>query len=258
MSEAGLAAAADENYWESYRLIAKACGGEVLDEGGVLAVATGVPVAMLNIAFVRRPLASPRDALVAAIDFFDRQRLPFVVRVREGIDPTAEEAAEDMGMPYSDTVPGMALWPIPEPPSGSKQLRIVNVRDDRTLAQFQGVLAEGFGMPLEIAERLIAPGLLRQDGVELYLGEADGRVVAASTLVQTGSTAGIYNVATVSDFRRRGLGAAMTWHCVSRGLQFDCSLAALQASSMGRPVYERMGFRTVAPYRTFHRKDGVQ
>jgi predicted GNAT family acetyltransferase len=94
--------------------------------------------------------------------------------------------------------------------------------------------------------------------VELYLGEAGGRAVAASTLVQTGSTAGIYNVATVNAFRRRGIGEAMTWHCVSYGLDSGCSLAVLQASSMGRPVYERMGFRTVAPYRTFHRKDRVQ
>jgi hypothetical protein len=32
-----------------------------------------------------------------------------------------------------------------------------------------------------------------------------------------------------------------------------CVMAALQASEMGRPVYERMGFRLVSPYRTFHR-----
>jgi ribosomal protein S18 acetylase RimI-like enzyme len=255
MNEIGLAAAVDDNYWESFRLIAKACGGEVLDEGGVLSVATGVPVAMLNIAFVRRPLASPRDALTAAIDFFDRQRLPFVVRVREGIDAIAEEAAEAMGMPYSDTVPGMALCPIPEPPPGSADLKIVNVRDDKMLSQFQRVLAEGFGMPLEIAEQLIVSDLSRQDGVELYLGLAGGRAVAASTLVLTGSTAGIYNVATVNDFRRRGIGEAMTWHCVSRGLESGCSVAVLQASSMGQPVYERMGFRTVAPYRTFRRME---
>jgi ribosomal protein S18 acetylase RimI-like enzyme len=251
MNEAGLAAAVDDNYWESFRLIAKACGGEILDEGGILAVATGVPVAMLNIAFVRQPLASPRDALTAAVAFFDRQRLPFVVRVRmDTRQPEAAEARDALG----DTVRYGAV-PIPDPPSASADLNIVNVRDDKMLSQFQGVLAEGFGMPLEIAERLIVSDLSRQDGVELYLGQADGRAVAASTLVLTGSTAGIYNVATVNDFRRRGIGEAMTWHCVSRGLESGCSVAVLQASSMGRPVYERMGFRTVAPYRTFRRME---
>jgi hypothetical protein len=30
-------------------------------------------------------------------------------------------------------------------------------------------------------------------------------------------------------------------------------MSALQASAMGRPVYERMGFRLVSPYRTYHR-----
>ena len=256
MNDSALAATADDNYWRAFRLIAKACGGEILDERGVLAVSTGIPVAMLNIAFVRHPLAAPREELTAAVDFFDRQGLPFVVRVREGVDPAAEETAEGLGMPYSDTVPGMALHPIPQSPPASPDLEIVIVRSRESLSSFQEVLAEGFGMPLEIAERLITADLVSQDGVELFLGRVEGQAVAASTLVVTGSTAGVYNVATVNDFRRRGFGESLTWYCVSRGLRSGCSVAVLQASKMGQPVYERMGFRTVAPYRTFHRKGG--
>jgi ribosomal protein S18 acetylase RimI-like enzyme len=110
-------------------------------------------------------------------------------------------------------------------------------------------------MPLAIAETLFAAELLTTDGVELYVGLRNGQPAATSALVVTASIAGVYNVATVPDYRRRGIGEAMTWRCVSRGLELDCTLAVLQASEMGRPVYERMGFRTVAPYRTFHRPE---
>jgi predicted acetyltransferase len=73
--------------------------------------------------------------------------------------------------------------------------------------------------------------------------------------VKSGTTAGIYNVATLPSHRKRGYGEAMTWRAVAGGAAAGCDVAILQASQMGRPIYERMGFRLVAPYRTFHRPD---
>jgi predicted acetyltransferase len=58
-------------------------------------------------------------------------------------------------------------------------------------------------------------------------------------------------VATRAKFRRRGVGEALTWHAVREGVAAGCRSATLQASEMGRPIYERMGFRLVAPYKTF-------
>jgi len=76
----------DGNYWQSFKLLACACGGEVLEREGILAVSTGLPVAMLNIAFVKRTLADPQASLKEVMHFYDEKRLPFVVRVREGVD----------------------------------------------------------------------------------------------------------------------------------------------------------------------------
>jgi predicted acetyltransferase len=81
----------------------------------------------------------------------------------------------------------------------------------------------------------------------------DGEPVASSTLVYGGRVAGVHNVATLPEARRRGFGEALTWHAMARGASFGCDMAALQASQMGRPVYERMGFRLVSQYRTFQR-----
>ncbi len=253
MNSSEVISAVDTNHWQAWRLMTEACGGDVLDGGDLIAVATGAPVAMLNVAFVLRSLAEPERALQEAVKFFDERDLPFVLRVREGVDPRAEQVAEDMGMPYSDTVPGMALFPIPETPRPVEGLAIETVRDERTLALFNKVMSEGFGMPLEIATRLLTAAILQQPSAELYLGYWDGEPVATATLIVTGSTAGVYNVVTVEAYRRRGIGEAMTWHCISRGRQSACSLAALQTSQMGQSVYERMGFRMVAPYRTYRR-----
>src|SRR4029453_17443393 len=86
MNDADLAGAVDANYWQSFRLLARACGGKVLERDGMLAIASGLPVAMLNITFVTEPLDDPQATLKEAVSFYDEQRLPFVVRMREGVD----------------------------------------------------------------------------------------------------------------------------------------------------------------------------
>ena len=255
MNDGDLAAAVDSNYWQSFKLLARACGGEVLERDGMLAVSTGLPVAMLNIAFVERPLADPRATLKEMVSFYDEKRLPFVVRIREGVDPESEKAAAALGMPYSDTVSGMALYRVPPPPEPVQGLNIERVPDSKRLGDYQRVAAEGFGMPLEFAERLMGAAFLEVEGFESYLGTLDGDPVAVSSVFVDGEVAGVYNVATLDSHRRRGIGEAMTWRSVTRGREAGCTVATLQASQMGKPVYERMGFRVVAPYRTFRRPD---
>jgi len=255
MNDGELAAAVDANYWQSFKLLARACGGEVLEREGMLAVSTGLPVAMLNIAFVKRPLADPHGSLKEVMSFYDERRLPFVARIREGVDPESESAAAALGMPYSDTVPGMALYPVPPPHGAVQGLNIERVPDSKRLRDYQRVAAEGFGMPLEFAERLMGAAFLEVEGFQSYLGTLDGDPVAVSSVFVDREVAGVYNVATLQSHRRRGIGEAMTWRAVSRGREAGCTVAVLEASEVGKPVYERMGFRVVAPYKTFRRPD---
>jgi predicted acetyltransferase len=60
--------------------------------------------------------------------------------------------------------------------------------------------------------------------------------------------AGIYNVATPAAFRNRGLGEATTRAAVAEGQRRGCVMSTLQASEMGYPIYERMGFRTATTW----------
>ncbi len=71
----------------------------------------------------------------------------------------------------------------------------------------------------------------------------------------TDEVANVNFVATKEAFRRRGLGEAITWHTVREGAKKRYTLASLQASDMGGPVYERMGFRQVGYYHTYVPKE---
>ncbi len=110
-------------------------------------------------------------------------------------------------------------------------------------------------MPLAYIEHLMSDKLLGLPDVRIYVGYAKGAPVAASVLIMTNGIAGVYNVTTLDEFRRRGFGETMTRHAIREGAAAGCKVAALQSSDMGKPIYERMGFRTVAPYRTFTRPE---
>jgi GNAT superfamily N-acetyltransferase len=138
----------------------------------------------------------------------------------------------------------------PDVPAG---LEIRTAREGPALDEHRRIVATVFGMPLEMVERLFTDAMMTSREIETYVGYVEGEAVATSALLAFERVAGVYSVATLPEARGRGFGEAMTWQCVRRGAELGCVISALQASEMGRPIYERMGYRLVSPYRTFHR-----
>jgi predicted acetyltransferase len=91
-------------------------------------------------------------------------------------------------------------------------------------------------------------GLLERPECAAYVGYLNGQPVTAGLGWQTGRTIGVYNIATIPTARRRGFGEAMTARVVDDGAAAGCDVAVLQASSMGRPIYERIGFQISVRY----------
>lgn len=256
MDDDEIIARVDANYFAAMgTFVASTDHGEIRIKDGMVLAYSGTNVASFNIAFVTRPLEDAGRIISDAIRFFDERNVPFIVRIREAVDPGAEEAAAGCGLRHSDTVPGMALWPPSADERETEGLRIVTVNDHASLEDHRKVVAEAFEMPIELARYFITMRLLKKPDIEAYVGLLDGQAIATSALFMTHRVAGVYNVATRLAYRHRGIGEAMTRHAVQRGAGLGCVMAALQASEMGQAVYERMGFRVVAPYRTWGRPD---
>lgn len=75
-----------------------------------------------------------------------------------------------------------------------------------------------------------------------FVGLLDGVPVATATLLLAGGVAGIYGIDTVAAARRRGIGAAMTLTALRAAQRQGYRIATLQASPLGFPVYQRLGF----------------
>ena len=221
--------------------------------GGVVTILTGLPFDWFNQVLVEHEVATP-DALLAGVARARERGDPFVVRLREGIDdrfvPTLLQAGLEPEEAETAT-PGMVAFPIDHDPiarHAAPELEIRRVTDAAGIDVHRRVVTMGFGSDHAVAVGTACPDLLDRPDCVVYVGYAEGDPVVSGLGWRTGRTIGVYSIATVPSARRRGYGAAMTARVVADGVVEGCDAAALQASEMGRPIYQRQGFRTVVRY----------
>jgi N-acetylglutamate synthase len=238
-------------------------GGEVECVGGLTAVRTGLPGAFFNVVFgLNHPksIAQVREGIER---IFLQTNTEFqIVTLPETLDEL-EPLIQELNLTEKEIIPGMALDPIPDAyPDPPKELQIRHVSSSEETTDFLRTAAVGFGIPPNFFD-VLKPGLLAGGAGSwsrdaTYVGYVAGKPVATSTRVTTGDVAGIYNVATLPEFRRQGFGESMTWQAVADGRTAGCRLSCLQTSEIGRPLYERMGYRVIGEYTSWKKKFPVR
>jgi ribosomal protein S18 acetylase RimI-like enzyme len=242
----------DENPVKTFESIASMVpGGASKKVGGVTMVRTGIPG--FNMAFALVGPVSPVEASRAARRLYSQDGFPWSLVTTTGTSRAMGPMIRKYRLAKSLVEPCMVLSPIPArcPPLPEK-LVIRRVEDRGELLTFSRTGAASFGMPASNLDVLV-DGLVKgiRDGSfcgGCYLGYYDGKPVATSLRYTSGRVAGVYFVATAKEYRRRGIGEAMTWKAAVDGRKEKCAISVLQASEVGRPVYEGMGYRTVATY----------
>lgn len=260
MTDPTLAAAVERDFIAAWWLLADVTDAERHDDPSIRWFRTGLPDAYCNQVLVTRLGESDADATIEDVTGrVGRDGAPFTWWVMPSFAP-ADLAArlERQGFHPERAWPAFALLfrDLAEPPAVDG-LEIRRVADEADLDAYLGIVgqtlssSDAFTELLRDASRRIG---FADDAVEEhFIGLLQGTPVATASLLVAGGAAGIYNVATLEPARRRGIGAAMTVAALRRGAARGFDLATLQASTMGRPIYERLGFRFVCdlvPYRS--------
>ena len=249
MTPTEVAAAGDVNLTAAWVTMARHAGHPASQFDSLTMVATGLPVAFFNGAFLHAPTSDPQGAIDAAIEYFGGRGVPFLIWVREGLDEPLLAAGQAAGLGDAGEVPGMGLRAVEQIPERSASLLdVVIARDDADIEAHRAVIAAGFELPPEMAGQIIGDGLLDDPDAAVAIGRLEGVPVATALLCRSGTTAGVYNVATVPDYRRQGYGETVTWAVVAEGVRRGCTHSVLQSSPSGYPVYRRMGYQDVAKY----------
>lgn len=124
--------------------------------------------------------------------------------------------------------------------------QISEVNDPDTLTEWSRVLCDAFGAPrpfgAAFATLALAIGLGPSSPFRHFLARADGEPVGTCSLFFGAGVAGIYDVATVPERRRQGIGAAVTRTAMTEARARGYRTAILHASSAGAGVYRSLGF----------------
>ncbi len=164
---------------------------------------------------------------------------------------------EQLGVQRACEVPGMAidLAVIDDPPETLSNFTIQKVSGAEMQSRWAQLAGVGTGFPDAVSEAMARLEATLTDpqyqAQHRYIGSLNDTPVATSALVLDSGVAGIYAVATIPEVRRKGIGRIMTVVPLLEARRLGYRVGILQASSMGYPIYQKIGFRDVCKYRLF-------
>jgi GNAT superfamily N-acetyltransferase len=229
---------------------AAAEGGWTRRDRGILAVGCAAGQRSFNQIIVTSSDLDP-GALREAISWYEPNGGHFRLRLRGELNDAVRETVEAAGLERRGEIPTMTFTGV-LPPGRETTLRIERVADERTLADHVLVVAESFDWPANDLGHVFTARLLGEPDFAAWVGYEGDVAVASSQLVVHGGVAGLYYVGTVQESRRKGNGEAIVRAAIAEGLARGCDLVCLQASPLGRPVYERLGFDVIGEYVTYY------
>ncbi len=233
-------------------------GVEFVREGGGAGFMTGIQFPLFN--GVTETILSEEEAdLMNArvMGRFKEKKMPMIWSITPLSRPKdLGQRLKAYGLQHAVDSPSMAvdIEDLPEIIEAQDGFSIERVADSAALQTWCDILGTIFRFPAFVGEALFnfmaVLGHEPEAAVRNYIGRADGKAVAVSTLLMSGGVAGIYNVGTIAEARRRGFGRALTLMPLLEARDSGYRIGVLQSTEMGRSLYSRLGFKE---YCTFSR-----
>jgi len=248
-------------FGEAWRLMcASSPNRSIATSGGLDYCFSGLPIPFFNIALLTGH-DLPAEALSAeghrACAWAAERAVPwmFIVtqeRLAPGVDATA--ALDACGLAPLMPLTGMAaddVAPSPRVPDG---LQLAVAEDDAGCGAILDVNAVAYGMDLEAAKPMVGRRAFWEGHVAV-LGLSGGTPVSCAGVLMVDGYRYVAMVATSPDQQRRGFGDAVMRHALALSAEAHGPRpTVLHATEAGRPVYERMGYRTIANHTVFMEK----
>ena len=238
------------SFWLGY-------GVEDRADGDLVLYRSGIPDNELN-GVLRLPPGDPAGPLREAARRLDG--MPWRIWAGPDSDPGLAAALLAAGAAELHAKPVMALSlnqaAVPAVPGRRPGARLGRCRGDRPgrAGRVRGLLrpvvrrAED-ALPAQLAVercRPDPPGTLVR-----FTGRVGGTLAGTAALLDRHGVAGLYVITVRPEFRRRGIGTALTVAALAAARDRGLPVATLHATPDGEPVYRRMGFTEVARYRHF-------
>ena len=232
--------------------------GKQADFEGIKAVFCGIPLPFFNVLFLERGLQS-EDELARRVRvgtrWADKQGVPWLLCVGNqqlrDLD-RAGDVLEASGLYAAMPITGMIADEL-QPATRKTELELRRVKDAESRRTIVDINSLAYGMPVEERHDLDSERMWDETffGVVAY---ADGQPVSGSAAIVIEGSLYVGWVATVPGQRRRGYAETVMRRSLEEAaLVHGWRRSVLHATSPGRPVYEKMGYRCAAEYTLYSR-----
>lgn len=209
-----------------------------------------------NGAFRRDDGVDAGEFVTRAKEFFAARKRGFSIWVRgeQEEDRDLVAAAEAAGFQPVYEMPEMTLGgklAPPELPAGAELRKLTAVEQATDFWQVAVASYSSIGFPPEVFTGYTNHAGLLAENVVAFLALLDGEPVGIAMTMVSHGVAGIYWVGSLEQARGKGIGRAVTVAATNAGFELGADVASLQASPMGKPIYEAMGYETAFDYRMF-------
>ena len=235
-----------QNFLEILRIMQSVPGWGILEDMKLLALKAPGPIPLVNYVWGEVTV----ESLQKVLSFYASQ--PFYWFL------TPEQKEEYGPLLIRNSLKGPESFPPPEyfpemtlklgkynPVILPSDIQVKKVDTPQLFRQWLPTAAEGLGFDSQGIEEFVVP-LIKEAGLISFLGFYKGEPAATSMVYcdPKTDTAGVYFLSTRPDFRRKGLGSAVTEACLQTAKHAGITHAVLYASAMGQSMYKKLGFRT--------------
>ncbi|MGZ4688602.1 MAG: GNAT family N-acetyltransferase [Acidimicrobiia bacterium] len=227
----------------------------ILEVDGVLLFAGTSDFPAYNNGVLRVDDSVPGAEVIArANEFFAARNRGYSVWARDTGEDEDIKTAADAALigAFGDSPQMICRARLPEQPL-PEGVEIRMVEDAAGVADYADVTARAYvslGSPEDATRsHFNGPTALLAPHVHSAVAYLDGAPVSVAQILLSHGIAGVYWVGSLEATRGRGLAEAVTRHVTNLGFDLGATNVQLQASSMGEPIYTRMG------YEELHRRE---
>jgi GNAT superfamily N-acetyltransferase len=204
---------------------------------------TGEPLAD----FCVGPNPGAEAFLVQSMARVRERGLPLLAMLSPHVAQALTPTATQLGLAAAGMAPLMVLRPKgPMPPA--QPVKVARALGPELVRLAGDLAAAAFDLPRDAVARCVDAGIDETAGVETYVAWGEGGAMSAVSVTPAGTTAGIWSMATPPEHQRKGAGRALLSRVIDDYRSRGVTRFFLVATDAGRPLYESLGFETIANF----------
>lgn len=183
-----------------------------------------------------------------AIQYFSAKKLPFMWW-------TSAKVLEAKGFQFGGILIGIALdisQGVPAKLPASSDLKIKMLQTESELKVFTDLAANAFAMNSRATEQWLAlnNSVMKKGEQVHFMAYLNGVPVGTATLSVSPSSAGIWNLATISEHRKHGIGGALVHAALveAKKRQYGQVMAILMPKGLAWGLFTKLGFKAICEF----------